>query len=238
MAGPNWKGKTPDGVGGVFRSSTELAAFCPRVLLNDTAEDRQAIQAVLNQVMVYPLSQFDGKMKTKDWKKVPNFPVPGPQGAEEIHWVNPETFFDQLPDVLARVPAMPGEEALYVMVRSVLDAAAKDPQVKQVLKETAVASERDMINPLVRAGARSAANPHAACDAAGTGDGITAAATRARRGKPRRRPRSGLRITAPVPDPTRQRRCTCSERSWRGRRTSDDGGTLGASSPRDMSPCD
>src|SRR5262249_13811157 len=52
------------------------------------------------------------------------------------------------------------------------------------------------------AGARSAGNPHAACDAAGTGDGITVAPTRARRGKPRLQPRSGLRITAPVPDPT------------------------------------
>jgi len=31
-------------------------------------------------------------MKTKDWKRVPSFPLPGPQGTEEIHWVNPETF--------------------------------------------------------------------------------------------------------------------------------------------------
>ncbi len=34
------------------------------------------------------------------------------------------------------------------------------------------------------AGARSAANPHAACDAAGTGNGITVTSTRARKGKP------------------------------------------------------
>src|SRR3989449_7439550 len=61
--------------------------------------------------------------------------------------------------------------------------------------------------PLPRsgAGARSAANPHAACEAAGTGNGITATPTRARRGKPWTQPRSGLRITAPVPDPTRTR---------------------------------
>src|SRR4030095_8863795 len=34
------------------------------------------------------------------------------------------------------------------------------------------------------AGARSAVNPHAACDAAGTGNGITVTSTRARKGKP------------------------------------------------------
>jgi integrase len=52
------------------------------------------------------------------------------------------------------------------------------------------------------AGARSAVNPHAACDAAGTGDEITATPTRARKGKPRTQPRSCLRVVAPVPDPT------------------------------------
>ena len=56
---------------------------------------------VLSHVMAYPLSQFDGKMKTKDWKKIPNFPAPAAaQGAGEVMWVNPETFFDQLPGVL------------------------------------------------------------------------------------------------------------------------------------------
>jgi len=52
------------------------------------------------------------------------------------------------------------------------------------------------------AGARSAGNPHAACDAAGAGDGATESPNRARRGKPRTQPRILLRATAPVPDPT------------------------------------
>jgi len=67
--------------------------------LNDTPEDRQAIQPVLNPIAAYRLSQFDGKMKNKDGKKVPSFPVQGPQVHEEIHWVNPETYFDQLPEI-------------------------------------------------------------------------------------------------------------------------------------------
>jgi hypothetical protein len=148
MAGPGWNGKTPDGVVRMFRSSTELAAFCPRVFLDDTEEDRKAILPALSGTMAYPLSQFDGKMKTKDWKKVPNLPVSGAQGQEEIHWVNPETFFDQLPDVLNRVPPLRGEDAIYTMIRSLLEAASKDPAVKQTLKETAAASEKELISPL------------------------------------------------------------------------------------------
>jgi hypothetical protein len=100
------------------------------------------------QVMAYPLNQFDRTMKTKDWKKVPNFPAPATQGAGEIVWVNPGTFFDQLPGVLDKVPPLPGEETTYTLIRSVLDAAAKDPQVKQILKETAIAADKDLIAPL------------------------------------------------------------------------------------------
>jgi hypothetical protein len=151
MAGPDWNGKTPSGVSGVFRSTTELAAFCPRIFLDDTIEDRKAIVPVLSQVLVYPLSQFDGKMKTKDWKKVPNFPAPaGLGGQEEVHWVDPNTFFDQLPTVLAKVPPLPGEDATYTMIRSVLDAAAKDPQVKQTLKEAAIATEKEVIPSFIQ----------------------------------------------------------------------------------------
>jgi hypothetical protein len=77
--------------------------------MDDTAEDKKAIQAPLSKVMFYPLSQFDGKMKTTDWSKIPSVPVPaGPPNK----WVNPETYFDQLPAVLKQVPALPGEETL------------------------------------------------------------------------------------------------------------------------------
>lgn len=148
MVGPNWKGEVPKGISGVFRSSTELAAFCPRVFLNDNDEDRKAIQPIINQVMVYPLSQFDGTMKTIDWKKIPTFPIPGEQGAEEIQWVPPATFFDQLPVVLKNVPPLPGEQGIYSTVNAVLDAADKDPAIKAILKETAIASDKELIMPL------------------------------------------------------------------------------------------
>lgn len=46
--------------------------MAPRIFMDDTPEDRQAIQPVLNQVLLYPLSKFTGAMQTKDWKKAPS----------------------------------------------------------------------------------------------------------------------------------------------------------------------
>src|SRR5260370_32040131 len=146
MAGPNWKGEKPNGITAVMRSSTSLAFVVPRVFMDDTEADHKAVQPVISQVVYYPLSEFDGKMKTKDWSKLPHFPASGGKG--ETKWVNPETFFDELPTVMKQVPPMPGEEALYNWIGSVLDAAAKDPRIKQTLIETAVAAEREMIDPL------------------------------------------------------------------------------------------
>jgi hypothetical protein len=118
------------------------------VFQDDTPEDKAAIQRVLNQVMVYPLTEFNGQMKTRDWSKSPSFPAPAGAGTGETKWVLPEKFFDQLPQVLQTVPPLPGEEALYGTIKSVLDAAAKDPQIKAILTQTAVASEDELIKPL------------------------------------------------------------------------------------------
>lgn len=148
LIGPNWNGKVTAGISKVFRSSTELAAICPRVFMNDTVEDREAIQSFLNQIVAYPLTRFDGKMKTKDWKKVPSLPAPAMQGEEEVKWVQPETFFDQLLNVMKNVPPLPGEEALYALINSVLQAAENDSDVNKTLKETAIQADKDLIEPL------------------------------------------------------------------------------------------
>ena len=148
LVGPNWNGDVPKGINAVFRSPTDLAAVFPRVFQDDTPEDKAAIQSVLNQVMVYPLSEYDGTMKTLDWSKSPSFPAPATAGKGETKWVIPEKFFDQLPEVMQTVPPLPGEEALYRMIQSVLDAAAKDPQIKATLVQTAVVAEEELIKPL------------------------------------------------------------------------------------------
>jgi hypothetical protein len=149
IVGPGWKGEPPAGITAVVRSSTNLASVVPRIFMDDTPQDHAAIQPVLSQVVFYPLSEFDGKMKTKDWSKLPHFPSPPSKGGES-KWVNPETFFDELPAVMKSVPPLPGEEVLYQWIGSVLDAAAKDPAIKQTLTATAVSAEQEMISPLVQ----------------------------------------------------------------------------------------
>jgi hypothetical protein len=146
LVGPNWEGEVPEGVSAVIRSSTELAMTVPRIFMDDTDEDRAAIQPLVNQVDAYPLTEFDGTMKTKDWSDFPSYPAPEVEG--ESKWVVPDAFFDQLLGVMDAVPPLPGEEALYASIRQVLAAAENDPEVKQILVEVAVETEQDVITPL------------------------------------------------------------------------------------------
>ena len=147
LAGPNWKGDKPNGIEAVLRSSTALANGIPRVFMDDTPEDRKAIQPLINQIVFYPLKNFDGKMKTVEWLKAPDIPGPKSHGGAETKWVVPEKYFDQFPEILAMVPPLPGEEALYGQFRQLMDAAQKDPQLKKLLLQTAVAAEKDIIAP-------------------------------------------------------------------------------------------
>lgn len=150
VVGPNWNGTLPDGITGSFRSSTPLAAFCPRVFIQDTPEDRAAVEELIKQVNIYPLDKFDGTMQSYDWASVPDFPVPGEAGTAEIRWVDPDKYFDQLPEVLDTVPPLPGEESMYEQFRALLTAAADSPEVKQALVDAAHETENDVITPMLR----------------------------------------------------------------------------------------
>jgi hypothetical protein len=160
MVGPNWTGNPPADITAVVRSSTTVVFAVPRIFMDDTPEDHKAIQSVLSQINFYPLSEFDGKMKTTDWSKLPHFPAPPSSGKGEAKWVNPDTFFDELPAMMKQVPPLPGEEALYNWIGSVLEAADKDAEVMSTLKKTAVAAENEMITPFLqwRYNGRSASN--------------------------------------------------------------------------------
>ena len=147
--GPNWKGETPADITAVVRSSTQLAFVAPRIFMDDTAEDRKAIQPLVSQVVFYPLSQFDGKMKTKDYSKLPHFRAPKSDGKGETKWVTPEKFFEELPAAMKAVPPLPGEQVLYGWVNSVWEVAAKDPATKQALVESVVAADKEIIAPLI-----------------------------------------------------------------------------------------
>jgi len=147
LVGPNWKGEVPPGIAAVVRSSTSLANAIPRIFQNDTEEDRTAIQPVIDQVVAYPLAQFDGKMKSIKWNAVPSIPGPASKGDGETKWVIPENFFDEFPAVLEGVAPLPGEEALYAQFRWLMQLAAKDPAIKKAIVAEAIATEKEVIAP-------------------------------------------------------------------------------------------
>src|ERR1700754_2437751 len=104
----------------MVRSASNTFFAAPRILMDDTPEDKRAIQDALTQVMIYPLSEFDGSMKRYDWSKIPKVASTTPSGESETRWVFPDKIFDQLPAVFADTPPLPGEEARYAQVLAVL----------------------------------------------------------------------------------------------------------------------
>ena len=147
FTGPNWKGEVPKGITKVFRASTNTGYVIPRVFQDDTPEDNKAVQSVTQQIMMYPLAEFDGTMKSRDWTKLQQIPSTA-EGDEEVKWVVPEKFFDVIPLVLDDAPPMPGEEALYAQLRAVLAAAEKDPKIKTALTSAAIEADKELVAPL------------------------------------------------------------------------------------------
>src|SRR5262249_25263437 len=147
LAGPTWKGDPPHGIAKVIHCGTDLANLIPRVFLEDTTEDRAAIQPVINQIVAYPLREYDGSLKTMDWKTAPTIPGRQPEGSGETKWVIPDKFFDDFGEVLESVPPLPGEEALYSQFRALIDARANDSVIKQALDHVAASTEREVIEP-------------------------------------------------------------------------------------------
>jgi hypothetical protein len=147
LVGPGWNGEVPKGITGVFRSSTSTGLVAPRVAQDDTPEDKRAIQSVLPGIMMYPLAEYDGTVKTRDWANLPKAPAPPPQD-EETQWVSPEKFADELPLVLADAPPLPGEEARYAQVLALLTAARNDPKLKPAITEGAKEADERLVKPL------------------------------------------------------------------------------------------
>lgn len=151
LVGPDWKGKVPKGINDVFRSKTSTGFICPRLFMDDTDEDRKAIQPLINQVDVYPLSEFDGTMKVRDWSKVPDFPAPpAPPGGGESPKVHPKTFFDDLATLFEDAPPLPGEEVRYAEALALVDAAAKDPKLKAAIIDEATRAQEELVEPLLQ----------------------------------------------------------------------------------------
>jgi len=117
--------------------------------MDDTDSDRAAIQPVINQIMMYPLSEYTGQLRSTDWTAAPVFPAAGSaSGERETQWVDPARFFAALPEVMAEVPALAGEEAWYGWLQSVLAAAAADPGVAERLAAAAADADAGLVADL------------------------------------------------------------------------------------------
>jgi hypothetical protein len=144
-----WKGDVPKGISKVFYSPTSVAYIFPRTFANSDPADKKAVQDLISKLNVYPLTEYDGSVKIKDWTKIPSFPDPNKSsGGKEVSFVIPEKFFAELPAVLDEVPPLKGEEALYEQYHAVMSAVAKDSSLYPSLVKAAVDAEKELIDPL------------------------------------------------------------------------------------------
>lgn len=149
IAKEGWKGDVPKGISKVFYSPTSVAYVLPRTFMTSDPADKEAVRAVISKLNVYPLSEFDGTVKVKDWTKIPAFPDPNKSLAgKEVSFVMPEKFFMEFPVILSEVPPLKGEEALYAQYQSVMDAVKKDSSLYPALTKAAIDAEKELIEPL------------------------------------------------------------------------------------------
>jgi hypothetical protein len=150
VVGPNWKGTVPRGIVKVLRAPSATAFVVPRIFQEDTPEDKAAIQTLIRDIDVYPLAEYDGTMKHRDWRTLRRFAQPAQADGGETRWVRPEQFFDQLPAVLANAPPLPGEQSRYAQVLAVIAAARKDPTLTQAMVDEAQKADKELVDPLLQ----------------------------------------------------------------------------------------
>jgi len=148
LAHRDWDGELPKGITDVFICPTDLGVVMPRIFQLDDAADRLAIQPVLNQILLYPLSEFDGRPKITDWSKTPVVTTGHAGQQHEMAWVKPELFFDQLPCILKEVPPLPGEEVIYAQINALLETINSAPELKALAISCAETAETELIAPL------------------------------------------------------------------------------------------
>ena len=148
LAHRDWQGEQPENIIDVFICPTDLGVVMPRIFQLDDAADRLAIQPLLNQILLYPLSEFDGRPKTTDWSKTPAVSTGHTVQQHEMAWVKPEVFFNQLPGILKEVPPLPGEEMIYAQINALLETINIAPAWKVLAITSAAAAETELIAPL------------------------------------------------------------------------------------------
>ncbi len=148
LAGPEWSGEKPEGIVEVLHCPTRIGYCVPRVFQHNSDEDRAEIQSVLSQISLYPLSKFDGEMKTRDWSKSKWYPnlaqVPGQRGKK----FTPDVFLDSLEEVLDEAPPQAGEEKLYAQFRELIAQSRRDADSREWLLKAFAETEANVMTQL------------------------------------------------------------------------------------------
>ena len=147
IVGPDWEGDVPAGIKAVFRCPTRYGYCLPRVHVDGTDEDRLAVLPAVNQIGAYPLAEFDGSPRSHDWSSARWLPNLAGRGRHR-EGVSPESFFEALPEILAAVPPLPGEESLYARLHRLLHAIEADPEIRTVALTAAADAEKEVVGPL------------------------------------------------------------------------------------------
>jgi hypothetical protein len=147
VVGPDWSGAIPAGIAGVFRCPTRYGYCLPRVHVNGTEEDRQAALPAVNQIVAYPLAEYDGAPRSHDWSRSRWLPNLAGRGRDQ-GGVSPESFFEVLPEVLAAVPPLPGEEAFYTRLHRLIREMETQPGVAAEAVAAACEADRDIVEPM------------------------------------------------------------------------------------------
>jgi hypothetical protein len=138
VAGPRWKGETPEGIKGVFRSETDLVLALYRTQLFDPA-DLENVKKIQAGYKAEPLSMFLGK--------------PAPRAAPAVSWIKPLTpqdqrtsaeFFNVVSFLLPFTAPHPSEEALRARFAQVGIEAGKPFDVAKLSLEMKAAIEGGM----------------------------------------------------------------------------------------------
>ncbi len=152
LVGPDWQGQPPKGIVKVFRSPSNTGMLVPRVFQSDSPEDKKAVRSLISDIDAYPLSQYSGKMKRRDWSKLPKIQgeAQASAGEGETKWVIPETFWNELPSILADAKPFPGEEYRYEQARILAEIAKSNAAKRALLIDEARKTDAETIDPLLQ----------------------------------------------------------------------------------------
>jgi hypothetical protein len=144
IVGPDWDNINPEP--GTFKdahlikSTTDLAFTVARVFLKPPD-----LPSWLDLVDFYPAEQYQPGIY-QPRKPVTGLSCPIPIRRQEMRFVHPLTFFDQLPDILDSVKAQCDQEKeLYCCFRKLLKLADENPRVMRICRSVARETETTTI---------------------------------------------------------------------------------------------